>query len=177
MAAVYLSHCAWHLYVICQVFISTITGRSPPTEWMHKLFSLLACWGGLGLPEPSALCDTEFAASLNICEPLCNFIADRSLHFAEVSSAQLHRKSLIGKFKAEMHSSLSSSLRENFDASLQCAVDFASVKGASSWLTALPLQEHGFSLHRSAFQDALALRYGWSPLRAPSLCACGSLFQ
>jgi len=50
-------------------------------------------------------------------------------------------------------------------------VDFASVKGASSWLTALPLQEHGFALHKSAFLDALALRYGWLPLRAPSLCA------
>ena len=117
--------------VICQVFIPTTTGRSPPSELMHKLFSLLAHWGGLGLPEPSALCDTEFAASLNICEALCNFIADRFLHFARVSSAQPHRKSLIGKSEAEMHSFLSSSLCENFDASLQCAVDFASVKGAS----------------------------------------------
>ena len=30
---------------------------------------------------------------------------------------------------------------------------------------------------RSAFQDALALRYGWSPLRPPSLCACGTSFS
>ena len=90
---------------------------------MHKLFSLPARWGGLSLPEPSALCDTEFAASLNICEPLCNFIAHRSLHFGKVSSAQLYSKSLIRKSNAEMHSSLYSSLYENFDASLQCAVD------------------------------------------------------
>ena len=144
---------------------------------MHKLFSLLTHWGDLGLAALSALCDPEFAASLNICEPLCYFIAACSLHFAEISSVKLHRKSLIGKSKAEMHSSLSSSLRKNFDASFQCAMDFASVEGASSWLTALslPLHEHGFSLHRSAFQDALALRYGWSPLSAPSLCAYGYL--
>ena len=82
---------------------------------------------------------------------------------------------MIHKSKAEGYSSLS--LRENFEPSLQCAVDFASVKGASSWLTALPLQEYGFALHKSAFQDALALHYGWSPLRAPSLCACGSSFS
>jgi len=149
---------------ICQVFIPTITGCSTPSESMWKLFSLPAHWGGLDLPEPSALCDIEFAASHNICEPLCNFIADRSLHFAKVSSAQLHRKSLIGKTKAKMYSSLSSSPRENFDASLQCALDYASVKGASSSLTALPLQEHSFALHRSAFQDAFVLRYGWLPL-------------
>ena len=66
-------------------------------------------------------------------------------------------------------------LRETFDHCLQCAVEvFASVKGASSWLTTLPQQEHGFSLHKSAFLDALALRYG---LRAPSLCTRRSSFS
>ena len=43
-------------------------------------------------------------------------------------------------------------------------------------LTVLPLTEHGFSLHRSAFQDALALRYGWSPSKLPSKCICGKNF-
>jgi len=163
--------------VVRQVFIPTITGRSPPSDSMRKLFSLPARLGGLGLPEPSSLCDIELSASRNICEPLCNSISNRSLPFAEVSSAQLHRKLLTGKRKAEEFSSLSSALRENFDESLRYAVDFASVKGASSWLTALPLQVHGFALHKSAFLDALALRYGWLPLRAPSLCACGSSFS
>jgi len=32
-------------------------------------------------------------------------------------------------------------------------------------------------LHKSAFLDALALRYGWLPLRAPSLFAHGSSFS
>ena len=43
-------------------------------------------------------------------------------------------------------------------------------------LTALPLEEHGFSLHKSAFIDALALRYGWVPSRSPTSCACGANF-
>ena len=30
---------------------------------------------------------------------------------------------------------------------------------------------------KSAFQDALALRYGWLPLRAPTHCACGTSFS
>ena len=46
-------------------------------------------------------------------------------------------------------------------------------KGASSWLCALTLQEHGFALHKSAFSDALALRYGWSPTNLPTSCSCG----
>ena len=68
-------------------------------------------------------------------------------------------------------------MRINFEPSLQFAVDLASVKGASSWLAALPLQECGFTLHKSTFQDSLALHYGWSPFRALSLCACGSFFS
>ena len=49
-------------------------------------------------------------------------------------------------------------------------------KGASSWLSTLPIQEHGFALHKGAFRDALCLRYGWQPKHLPSHCACGSKF-
>lgn len=47
---------------------------------------------------------------------------------------------------------------------LQRSVRAASEKGASAWLTALPIEEHGFALHKGAFRDALALTYGW-PLK------------
>ena len=49
--------------------------------------------------------------------------------------------------------------------------------GASSWLTALPVAEFGFTLHKSAFCDALCLRYGWQPSRVPLNCDCGSQFS
>ena len=54
------------------------------------------------------------------------------------------------------------------------AVSLAQEKGASSWLTAIPAQEH---LHKTAFRDALALRYGWLPSCTPSHCAWGSTFS
>jgi len=125
-------------------------GHSLPSDSLRKLFSLSAHWGGLGLPVLSLIWATELAASHNICEPLCDFISNKSLSFAEVPSSQLYRKSLICKLKAENYSSLSSALCEDFDQSLRCSVDFASVKGASSWLTALPFQEHWFALYKSA---------------------------
>ena len=47
-------------------------------------------------------------------------------------------------------------------------------KGASSWLTVLPLIDHGFALPKGAFRDALCLRYGWPVPELPTTCVCGS---
>ena len=52
---------------------------------------------------------------------------------------------------------VSSPLREAVSPALQHAMDLASERGASSWLTVLPLEEHKFALHKQAFRDALAL--------------------
>ena len=63
------------------------------------------------------------------------------------------------------------------DPPFQYAWDLATAKGASSWLTTRLLGEHGFALHKSAFQDAIALHYGWPPKRTLTHCACGSSFS
>ena len=68
------------------------------------------------------------------------------------------------------------SLRDSVSCSLQRAMDLAQEKGASSWLTSLPLEEFGFTLHKGAFRDAVTLRYGWQPSYSPSSSACGSNF-
>ena len=49
-------------------------------------------------------------------------------------------------------------------------MDLASVPGSLSWLTSLSIAEHGFRLHKGAFADALALRYGWGPSKTPTKC-------
>ena len=55
-------------------------------------------------------------------------------------------------------------------------MDLAQEKGASSWPSALPHEEFGFTLHKGAFRDALALRYGWLPSNTPTSCVCGASF-
>ena len=47
---------------------------------------------------------------------------------------------------------------------LQRAMNLARERGSSSWLMSLPIREHGFCLHKSAFIDALALRYALQKL-------------
>ena len=53
----------------------------------------------------------------------------------------------------------------------------AQEKGVSTWLTSLPLEEFIFSLHKEAFRDVIALRYGWLPSNTPTNCKCRTSFS
>ena len=57
------------------------------------------------------------------------------------------------------------------------AVDLACEKGASSWLTAIPLKDMNFDLSKREFRDALSLRYDWAIPDSPSVCVCGCDFN
>ena len=87
----------------------------------------------------------------------------------------------MSKWKSKVKSAESmqaaDSLKQSLSVSLQHSTALAQEKGSSIWLTSLPIQEFGFALHKHPFQDALALRYNWQPLQAPSACACGMKFS
>ena len=68
-------------------------------------------------------------------------------------------------------------VRAQLPTSLQYAMDLAQEKGALSWLTALPIQEHKFTLHKGTFRDALALHYSWQPTHTPTNCSCSTPFS
>ena len=57
------------------------------------------------------------------------------------------------------------------------AVNHAKQKGASNWLSTLPLEEQGFTLTKNEFRDALALRYSKDIRALPSKCPCGQSFN
>ena len=57
-------------------------------------------------------------------------------------------------------------------------MELAQEKGISTWVTApeLPIEEHGFALHKAAFKDNHSLRYSWPLQKSPSHCSCGQPF-
>ena len=57
------------------------------------------------------------------------------------------------------------------------AVNHVKQKGASNWLSTLPLEEHGFTLTKTDFRDALALRYSKNIRELPLKCPCGQSFN
>ena len=50
-------------------------------------------------------------------------------------------------------------------------------KGASSWVTATPLFDHGTVLHKGDFVDAVYMRYGWTLPDMPTKCKCEAAYS
>ena len=55
-------------------------------------------------------------------------------------------------------------------------MDLACKKGASNWLTVIPLKDMDFDLNNREFRDAVRLRHDWPRPDNPSVCVCGSMF-
>ncbi len=65
-------------------------------------------------------------------------------------------------------------IKENLSPKSQRCLELASEQGASSWLTALPLQDLKYSLNKQEFRNAIMVRYDWNIPEMPSFCACGN---
>ena len=115
---------------------------------------------------PSIFCHHWYKLLLTILHPLSCHLS-KTPQKKEISAT--HHTLLNTKL-----SELKESLAEDY--SLLCCLEVASEKGASSWLTAKPIKEHGFVLHKGAFIDAIHLRYGLTPPRLPPNCVYGSNF-
>ena len=115
--------------------------------------------------------------SRKICQPLVEKVIGQSLSYPfEVWETQYMAKAEVKQFRrqqSDKYEKLLTSFPNYFHKPLKLAQE----RGALSWLTALPLEEYGFSPHKSAFRDGIALRYNWSLERVPTSCSCGSRFS
>ena len=57
------------------------------------------------------------------------------------------------------------------------AVELATEKGSSNWLTVIPLKELDYNLNKKEFRDAIKLRYDWEITDTPTICAYGDGFS
>ena len=157
--------------------IPNLTGRPPPNNSERDLLALPARLGGIGLNNPLNLSHVEYTASQKIVQPLTNHILQQLTTYPpHIKEKQLAAKAANYRLKRHQLQQTASNLLSTLSPPLQRAMTLAQEKGTSSWLTTLPINEFGFALHKGAFQDALALRYGWLPLHAPTTCACGNSF-
>ena len=158
--------------------LPALTGQPPPSELECSLFALPARLGGLGINIPSKSADRELQSSILVTSALQDHILSQEDEYDhDIITEQLTSKATIRNSNKERILKEANDLMGILPDGLQRAVTLAREKGSSSWLTALPLAEHSFTLHKGAFHDALALRYGWTPSNMPAKCGCGSSFS
>jgi hypothetical protein len=160
--------------IIHQKLIPTLTGQPQPNDTLRELFSLPPNLGGMGLANPMTSANHQHRASLHITKSLVESIH----HQGAVSTSNMHQA------KAEMRTERQSSQKQQAEnlipkltTQLQRCVQLSQQKGASLWLTSMPIERHGYTLHKSDFKDAIALRYDLPLQRLPSHCVCGHLFS
>ena len=56
-------------------------------------------------------------------------------------------------------------------------LEIISEKGASLWLTILPIKDEGFQLDKQTFWGLIRIRYGYHLTCLPEKCACGAHFD
>lgn len=64
-------------------------------------------------------------------------------------------------------------MRESLSSKTERRVELAAEKGASNWLTVIPIKETNFNLNKREFRDAIKLRYDWEIADLPAMCTCG----
>ena len=146
---------------IKKVFLPNLTGRNAFNSTEREMLALPARLGGLGISDPSKKCAIHYSTCETISAPLVHLILDQSEEYTQdVKAEQTRLRKSIRKSHRQNEVNTAIDLKENLPIKLQRALTVCSEKGASSWLSALPIFEHGFALHKGAFRDALCLRYG-----------------
>ena len=179
---IYLSRCVPNIGDLFQPLedmlrhhiIPALTGHIP-NDLTRKLFALPARHGGMGLVSPTAAADAEHRASCLVTAKLC------AVHLIQLGDqtalASSHRpRRAVHLQRRKDAAATAQEIFHQLPQDMQRYVALASERGSSSWLTALPLRDHGFALAKNTFRDAIRIRYGWALDGVPSTCVCGQDF-
>ena len=162
---------------IQKCFLPSITGQNPFGQQLRSLMALPARAGGIGLKSPASESTAQYKTSRKITRLLVELVLQQSQSLPpETYLKQSEQKSQVRASNRQAEEAAISNVVPNLPSTLKKVVEISREKGASSWLTVLPIEEHGFSLHKRDFRDALCLRYGWPPPMTPSHCVCNQRF-
>ena len=162
--------------IIHDSFLPSLFGRAEPLpDELDELLNLTPAQGGMGIPDLKGEGPEQYKASTQIT----------ALHVDSIvaqSSTMPEREQLEG-LKREVNTQRRAATKfridridESLSPDLLQAVHQTRDKGASSWLNATPLEEHGLALNKQEFRDSLCLRYNQPLSNLPSHCACGANF-
>ena len=162
--------------VIHQSFIPALFGRPPCSSIERDLYALPVCLGNLGLMNPYSAASSAFHDSEKLTAPLVALIVAQRMTQTVDRDHVRNLKQSIRKNNRDHQTLFADTLHSQLSPSLKRCADLAREPGSSSWLTVLPIQEHGFHLYKGDFWDALFLPYGITSINTSKTCQCGTSF-
>ena len=131
----------------------------------------------MGIVIFAYIAKTEYQDSRNITESLTK------LHLEQTTEYNINRDELaklkynIKKEKLQRNTERLQSLIIDLPTNKIRLNKINQEKGASTWLSTLPLKEEGYSLSKQEFWDLVKIRYGWPLSRLPNMCSCGAKYD
>ena len=134
----------------------------------RHLLNLPVQYGGMGLRNPSIFSDFQYQSFIKITSPLVDLILMQASSLPTNLNWVQHKiKKDVMKSKRQFLDNMSKEATINSSEKQRCLMEIASEKGASSWLTVLPIQEYGYRLHKGSFRDVLCM----------TTCVCHNAFS
>ena len=131
-------------------------------------------FGGLGIQNPVETADHEYKTSVAVTKNLTQLIIAQDMDVNKVNAVQSHETKIKRRAEKELRvKRQADELKERMNVSQRRYFEGAQEKGASSWLSSLPIKKLGYVLNKQEFRDAVCLRYGWEVKGIPKICACG----
>ena len=118
--------------------------------------------------------DQEFRASVYITEDLSAIIKNQETNLDNYNEEEVIKKTKQAKQQKDQELKVKyDNLIERLGEKEKRMVELAQEKGASAWLSAVPMKALGYVLNKQEFRDSICLRYGWNIPDTPAYCQCG----
>ena len=139
--------------IIRHKMTTLLTGRDNITDEERQLRALPCNLDGMGLINPTTVADEQFESSQTITSPLVSQILEMKYGLkGDLYTEMKSKKAEITQRRKTIQESSVLEFLDHLTGKLKRNVQSAQEKGASIWLTSLPLENHGFDLNRSEFQ-------------------------
>ena len=151
---------------------AVIGGRNVSDE-LRTIMQLPARMGGMGFLDPSDESDLEYENSKLVTAQITEAIYQQKSRLVIDEEKQGYAIEDLRKRKEERWKARKDYVNNMLNEKMMRIILLGSKKGASTWLTSLPLKTYGFRLNKQQFQDALCMRYDLELKDVPRKCACG----
>ena len=162
--------------VITEKFIKNLFNREC-SETEREIFALPVKFGGLGIIEPSKVSQQYYKNSIEMTKQLRDHIIAQKeiLHIDDSETKRI--KSNIKNEKLNATKIKFDQITSGLNQTQKRIIESICEKGASNWLTAMPIRQYGFYLDKQSFRDAIWLRYGIPLKNLPTTCVCGAVYN